>query len=160
MYANGGSDATAYRGFASLAVGSTFEVAMDTGFIDSGNSVGFVLRNGNANGSYSNYNTNARFEFLFLGGQDSYAVVDAGGYYPIGVPFTGTGLHLVFTLGTNDTYNFTVIDNATGNTDTNITGTLSGTPGSTIDSVALYNRNAGSGSLNDAFFNSLQIIGP
>jgi hypothetical protein len=83
-------------------------------------------------------------------------VVDASGYYPIGVPFTGTGLRLVFTLGANDTYNFTVIDNASGSTDANITGTLNGTPGSTIDSVALYNRNAGSGTSNDAFFNSMQ----
>ncbi len=160
MYANGSNYATAFRGFSSLTIGSTFKVDMDNGFIDSGNSDGFVLRNGNANGSYSNYNTNARFEFLFLGGGDSYAVVDAGGYNPIGVPFTGTGLHLVFTLGTNDTYTFQVIDNATGNTDTNITGTLSGAPASTIDSIALYNRNAGAGPLNDAFFNSLQIIGP
>ncbi len=161
LYANNNNFTAAYRQFAtSLPVGGAFQVAMDTGFIDPGNADGFVLRNSNANGSYTNFNTGARFEFLFLGGQNSYAVVDASGYNPVGVPFTGTGLQLVFTLGTNDTYNLAVIDNATGNTDTNITGTLSGTPGSTIDSIALYNRNAGSGSLNDAFFNSLQIIGP
>jgi uncharacterized repeat protein (TIGR03803 family) len=157
LYANTSNDATAYRGFASLTTGSVFSVSMDNGLIDSGNSVGFVLRNGNAT---TNYNANARFEFLFLGGGSSYAVVDASGYNPIGVPFTGTGLRLVFTLGTNDTYTFTVIDNATANTDTNIAGTLAGAPGSTIDSVALYNRNAGSGPANDAFFNSLQITGP
>jgi hypothetical protein len=29
-----------------------------------------------------------------------------------------------------------------------------------VDSIALFNRNAGSASDRDAFFNSLQIIGP
>jgi hypothetical protein len=30
----------------------------------------------------------------------------------------------------------------------------------TLDSLALYNRNAASGSDHDAFFNSLQILSP
>jgi hypothetical protein len=141
-------------------VGGRVKLDMRNGFIDSGNADGFVLRTGNVNGSDTDYNTGARFEFLFIGGGDSYAVVDASGYYTIGVPFTGTGLHLVFTLGTNDTYNLAVIDNASGNTDTNVTGTLNGTPGTTIDSITLYDRNAGSGTANYTFFNSLQIIGP
>ena len=46
-----------------------------------------------------------------------------------------------------------------GATNATVTGTLGGTPGSTMDNVAFYNRNAGSGPLYDAFLNSLQIIG-
>jgi hypothetical protein len=163
IYANGANFTAAYRGFNhSVPVGGTVKLDMDNGFIDTGNAVGFVLRNGNANGSYTNYNSNARFELLYIGGDssNSYKVVDSAGLYNIGVPFTGTGLHLVFTLNTADTYTLLAIDNASGNTNAVVNGTLSGTSGGTVDSIALYNRNAGLGSANDAFFNSLQIISP
>ena len=120
------------------------------------------MRNGNATNDPSAYNTNARFEFLYIGGDssNSYKVVDAAGLYNIGVPFTGTGLHLTFTLNTVDTYTLVVIDNASGATAAVVNGTLGGTAGSTLDSLALFNRNAGNTSVNDAFFNSLQVIGP
>ncbi len=163
LYAHGANFTAAYRGFSnSVPVGGTVKLDMDNGFIDAGNADGFVLRNGNANGSYTDYNTNARFEFLYIGGDssNSYKVVDAAGLYNIGVGFTGTGLHLVFTLNSADTYTLLVIDNASGNTNATVNGTLGGTSGSTIDSIALYDRNAGTGAANDAFFNSLQIIGP
>jgi hypothetical protein len=163
IYANDNNFTAAYRAFSnSLPVGGTFKVDMDNGFINTGSSDGFVLRNGNITGSYTNYNTGARFEFLYLGGDssNSYKVVDAAGLYNIGVPFTGTGLHLAFTLNTTDTYTLLVVDNTTGATNATVNGTLSGTSGSTVDSIALYNRNAGSGSSANAYFNSLQVIGP
>jgi hypothetical protein len=50
-----------------------------------------VTHTNRAAGNATNDNTNARSEFLFLGGGSSYAVVDAGGYGPINVPFTGKG---------------------------------------------------------------------
>ena len=145
-----------------MPVGGTFKIDMDTGFIDTGNSDGFVLRNGNASSSPTNYNTGARFELLYIGNDtsNSYKVVDNAGLYNIGVPFTGTGLHLVFTLNTLDTYTLLVIDNASGNTNATVNGTLGGTAGSTLDSIALYNRNPGSGPQYDCFFNSLQLISP
>jgi len=163
MYANDNNFTAAYRGFSnSVPVGGTVKLDMDNGYINTGFSDGFVLRNGNVTGSYSNYNTGVRFEFLYLGGDssNSYKVVDAAGLYNIGVPFTGTGLHLIFMLNTADTYTLLVINNANGATNATVNGTLSGATGSTLDSIALYNRNAGSGSSADAFFNSLQIIGP
>ena len=49
------------------------------------------------------------------------------------------------------------IDNASSVTNS-VTGALAGT--GALDSIALFNRNAGSTSTNDAFFNSLQITGP
>jgi hypothetical protein len=133
---------------------------MRNGYIDTGNTVGFVLRNGNVTGSYSNYNTGSRFEFFYLGGDssNSYKVVDAGGQQNIGVGFTGTGLRLTFTLTGTNTYTLLTVDNASRATNT-FSGTLGGS--NTVDSIALYNRNAGSTSTNDAFFNSLQItVGP
>jgi hypothetical protein len=158
IYANSGNYTAAYRAFASpIPTGGTFRVDVDNGYIDSGQSVGFVLRNGNASSAPGDYNVGARFEFLFLGGTASYAVVDSTGYRPLGVPWTPTGLHLVFTLNTADTYTLQTIDNASGATNT-ITGTLTGI--GSLDSLALYNRNAGSGSDHDAYFNSLQILSP
>jgi phosphatidylinositol-3-phosphatase len=163
IYANDTNFTAAYRGFsASVPVGGTLKVDMDNGFINTGFSDGFVLRNGNATNNPAAYNTAARFEFLYLGGDssNSYKVVDEAGLYNIGVPFTGTGVHLTFTLNTADTYTLLVVDNASGATNATVIGTLSGTTGSTVDSIAVYNRNAGSGSTANAFFNSLQIIAP
>ena len=77
----------------------------------------------------------------------------------LGIPFTGTGLRLVFTLTTTNTYTLRVINNASGATNT-ISGTLGGTAGSTIDSIALFNFNAGASPDHDCFFNSLKISGP
>jgi hypothetical protein len=162
VYANSDNNTAAYRGFnASLPVGGTLLISMDNGYINTGASDGFVLRNGNATGSYTNYNTAERFEFLYIGNDttNSYKVVDSGGLQNIGVPYTSTGLRLVFTLNTADTYTLLTINNATSATNT-WSGTLGGTVGSTVDSIALYNRNAGSGPNYDCFFNSLQITGP
>jgi hypothetical protein len=164
IYANNGNDATAYRAFigGSLQVGQSLLISMRNGFINSGDSVGFVLRNGDSSSNANDYTNGARllFEYIGFSSSNSYQVVDSGGAQYVGVGYTGTGLNLVFTLGTNDTYTLQVFDNATGNLDTIVNGVLGGTPGSTLDSIALYNQNAGSGGQYDAFFNSLQIIGP
>jgi hypothetical protein len=88
-----------------------------------------------------------------------YTVVDGAGAYDSGVPLTYTGMHLIFTLGTNDSYTLTIITYGGGTTNT-ISGTLGGTPSSTLDSLALFNNDNGAGSPHDVFFNSLEIIGP
>lgn len=163
IYANNNNYTAAYRPFLSpVPVGGTLRVDMDNGYISSNSAVGFVLRNGNAAASYTNYNTGSRLEFLYIGyaPTNSYQVVDAAARHAIGVPFTTTGLRLYFTLGTNDTYTLTVVDNATSATDVVLHGTLAGATNSTLDSIAVYNRNAGDGPPFDAFFNSLQINGP
>jgi hypothetical protein len=168
IYANSGSLAVAYRGPTEMSpafllplvqVGQSFLISMDNGNIDAGGSVGFVLRNGDALNGPNDYIVGARFEFLYTGfdATNSYKVLDAGGQRNIGVPFTGTGLRLVFTLNTANTYTLLTIDNATGTTNT-VTGTLSGS--GPIESLALFNSNAGTGPSHDVFFNSLQVIGP
>jgi hypothetical protein len=167
IYANSGNTATAFRTIPSIGTQSelTFLIRMDTGYIDAGGSVGFALRHGNATNSPNDYTNSARFVFEYVGGDpaNSYKVVDVGGQRNIGVPFTGTGLRLVFQLvpaqhePAPTGYSLLVIDNATGATNANISGYLGS---DSIDSIALFNHNAGSGPSHDFFFNSLQIIGP
>jgi hypothetical protein len=135
-------------------VGSTFTVDLDNGFINTGNAVGFVLRNGNASSTVADYLTGARFQFYFVGGDSTYTISDNAGAQDTGIPYTGTGLHLELTLTSTDTYTLIVTDNATGVT-TTFAGTLAGS--GTLDSLALFNSNAGSGSSFDAFFNSLEV---
>ncbi len=158
IYANSANFTAAYRAFAtgSLAVGQTFSLNMDNGLIDAGQPVGFTIRNGNATTGPANYNTGARFEFSFVGPSPTgnYKVMDAAGSRDTGVPYTGTGVRLAFTLTGADTYSLLITDNATGAT-TTITGTLAGS--GSLDSFALYNRNAGVGSLRDVFFNALRV---
>ena len=171
LYANSGNTSVAYRAIEPLATGpalsagATFQIDMDNGWINgpSGaqtNLVGFALRHGNATAGPANYNTGARLQFYFVGGANDYTVVDSGGVHNTGVSFTGTGLQLAVSLGTNDAYELTIIDNASGSTNATVSGTLAGTPGSSIDSIALFNNNAGSGPNYDLFFNSLEVIGP
>jgi len=163
MYADSNSFAVAYRAFAGgpLQVGQTFLIDMDNGFIDTNDSVGLVIRSGNASSNPSNYGVGARFEFLFLGGDpsNSYKVVDAQGMQNVGVPFTGTGLHLVFTLNTTNTYTLLTIDNASNATNI-FTGTLGGVTNSSLNSVALFNFNAGNGSNHACYFNSMSVANP
>jgi hypothetical protein len=159
IYANNGNKTAAYRTFANgpLLVGQSLLINMDNGYVDGGQTDGFVLRNGNASSSPFDYNVGARFEFLFLGGTNNYAVVDNAGLQYTSVGFTGTGLRLKFTLTGANAYSLQIIDNATSATNT-VTGTMNGS--GSLDSIAIYNRNAGAGSNADAFFNSLQIISP
>ena len=163
MYANSNNFATAYRAFANgpLQVGQMFLIDMDNGFIDTNSSVGLVMRTGTASSSPSDYEAGARFEFQFLGGDssNSYKVVDAGGLQNIGVPFTGTGLHLVFMLNTTNTYTLLAIDNASNVTNT-FAGTLGGATDGSLDSVALFNFNAGKGPDHACFFNSMAVSNP
>jgi hypothetical protein len=67
-----------------------------------------------------------------------------------------SGLHLTFTLGTNDSYTLTLLTYGTGAINT-ITGTLGGTPGGALNSIALFNNDAGATSSHNVFFNSLVV---
>jgi hypothetical protein len=160
LYANNNNLAAAYRTFSnSLPVGGTFGIHMDNGFIDTSNAVGFILRNGAASSQATDYNTGARFEFLYIGSDptNSYKVLDSAGLRNIGVPWTSTGLRLVFALtGTND-YTLQTIDYVSGATNT-FAGTLAGS--GTLDSLALFDNSAGPNSDHDVFFNLMQMGGP
>jgi alpha-amylase len=155
IYASGGNTGVAYRAFSNaLPAGATFALDLDNGFINTGNSVGFALRNGNASSSPGDLTSGARFQFYFVGGDLTYTILDNAGAQDSGIPYTGTGLHMELTLTSADTYALVVTDNATGEIAT-FEGTLASS--GTLDSVALFNSNAGTGPSFDAFFNSMEI---
>ncbi len=149
FYANSSNISEATRPFASpLTTGQTFFMRMDNGGINNGGTVGFGLRNS------SNQNV---FEFFFVGGESSYTINDASGANLTGIGFTNEGLALEFILTSPTTYQFNVTTLVNSNT-FNFSGSLMSPGGnSTIDRVRLFNFNAGGGSGNDLFFNSLQV---
>jgi hypothetical protein len=158
MYANSGNTSVAYRAFASsIPVGGTLKIDMRNGYINTGGIDGFALRHGNVTSTTTSYDAGARLQYYFVGGTNDYTVVDSSGAHTISVGFTGTGQHLFVALGTNDTYTLTVIDNASGNTNATVNGTLAGTAGSSVDSISLFDINAGSNSPYDLYFNALSI---
>ncbi len=161
IYANKGNYAAAYRSFAygPLQVDQSLSLSMDNGYIDSGRYVGFVLRSGDATDGPFDYDTGARLQFIFFGGGNDYQIYDNAGQQDSGIFFTDTGLRFVFTLTAADTYSLQVINNSSGTTNS-YNGTLSGTAGSGINSIAIFNFSAGTSPNNDCFFNSLKITGP
>jgi hypothetical protein len=158
LYANSGNTSVAYRAFASsVPIGGALKIDMRNGYIDTGGIDGFALRHGNVTAGTTNYNSGARLQYYFVGGGSYYTVVDSRGASSTGIGYTGTGQHLVFALGTNDAYTLTVIDNASGNTNATLSGTLAGTSGGSIDSISLFNINAGATTPYNLYFNSLSI---
>jgi hypothetical protein len=161
LYANtngGNNVAIAYRSFTggSLAVGQTFSIGMDNGYVDAdGGAIGFVLRNGN---DTTNKNDSERFEVFFFGGGSDYLIETNAGSPAIdtGVGYTDGGLYFRVTLTGPDAFSCTVTGLVSG-ASTNINGLLGGTPGSGIDSVALYNQWAGTNQNYDLFFNSMVV---
>jgi len=152
--------AIAYRSFTggSLGPGQTFNIGMDNGYIDAdGGTVGFILRNGN---DITNKNDGSRFELYFTGGGADYMILTNGGSAAIdtGIGYTDGGLNVSITLTGPDTFSCTITALVSG-ASTNFSGSLGGTPGSGIDSVALYNQWAGNGQNYDLFFNSMAVIG-
>ncbi|MEI6083795.1 MAG: alpha-amylase family glycosyl hydrolase [Verrucomicrobiota bacterium] len=140
LYANTAGSAVATRPFLTpLALGEQFRWRMDNGYIDAGNTVGLILRSG----------TSARLEFFFQGGSNNYYVADAAGPRDTGVGYSSQALELQFTLTGTNTYALQIA-RLENNVIANLTGTLTG---GNLDSFAIYNRNAGSGSAADAFFN-------
>jgi len=158
-YGNTGNSAVAYRAFGTgeMYNNSVFHWAMDNGFIDNGTSVGLTLRTGDADANPGNYNTGARFEFLFLGGSADYEYIDSAGVHDTGISFLDTGLQLSLRLTGSDGYSLTISNGNNTALLGTYSGTLEGTPNSSIDSFAIYNNDAGSGGAHDAFFNSFSV---
>jgi PKD repeat protein len=108
----------------------------------------------------SDYNTGSRFEFYFKGGQTDYFFYDGTGTHTTTVAYTSEALELQFTLTGTNTYSLQISRLASG-TITNLTGTLAGSAGASLDSFVVYNRNAGGGSQYDFFANSFaRLAGP
>lgn len=148
MYANSGQTASAVRPFgADLTVGSTVTFKMDNGGINGGGTVGWGLQNGSGQNL---------LEFYFIGGQAEYKINDNSGEYGTGISFTNAGLILSFTLQTATTYQL-VVTPLTGSSSTFTGSLINPAGGQVVNRLRLFNANAGSGSANDAFFNSLDV---
>jgi len=165
MYANGtGSPyAIAYRGFNSgLTTTEVFKVQFQNTDIDAGGEMGFCLRSDD-NTSFVDTsiitNAGTRFAFYFVGGQTDYYIWNGHGLTDSGIAFTSTGLSLEFYLDPADTYEM-IVKTADGSTTlaTFTSAPLAGASGAAIQTFAGFN--VGSGSSQNAFFNSLQIAPP
>ena len=176
-FANGAGnfqESVAFRGFGFNGTdwdnrldpkGGIFRISIEHGAISStdagsNNRVGFVLRNGNSDAGPGNYNTNQRFEFSFRGGDANYTIFDENSP-PVagtdtGIPFTANGVDVEITLSSGNTYILKAFDSSSPTTQlgSTITGTFQSAAGTSIDSVALYNRNAESANV---YFNNIQI---
>ncbi len=145
-----GNASVAFRAFSnSLATNTVFSIKWKLDGIsefnanpDSQRLGGFCLRNGNANASTNDYNTNFRFQFYYIGGgPDSFLFWDGNGVNLVNLGFGSNPLQVEFTLLTADTYRL-VIKNATNST---LLAEFDNNPllnSGTIDSIALFDINA------------------
>ena len=156
-YANGDgfNQFEAYRGFAGNSLtqsGDTFNVSFEHGGITQGGSVGFVLRNQNIHNTIGDYNQQSRFEFGFIGGGQHYSIFDGQGVIDTGIDYTDAGLNITFSLLSADLYQLDIFNAFDNSFVQSRNGSLMGS--GNIDSVSLYNRDAGN---DNAYFNSLSI---
>ncbi|MBU1694860.1 MAG: hypothetical protein KKC51_12975 [Verrucomicrobia bacterium] len=129
LWAHTDSAADAIRSFSNaLASGDSFSLRWDNNWINSNptGSVGFALLN-----SSDNY----RFEFMFIGGDTNYVINDSIGTHNTGIPWTGDGLDITFTLTATDTYSLNFGSWV-------ITGTLA-QAGTSISKFKVWNWRAG-----------------
>jgi len=117
--------------------GDNFAVRIDNNSIQSGGNTGFELRDANGN---------KRFAFYFVGGQANYRIDDATTARDTNLGWTGNGLTLTLTLGSNNSYSLNTGSSA-------ITGTLAS--GNDIAWIEFYNNNAGSGDASNFYFGEM-----
>ena len=152
LYANSGATTLINRSFAVggpsgnafLAAGQTFTLRIDNGFVDTGSSVGFNLLNSTGT---------SRFTFQFVGGNNAYTYNTAGTDVSTGVGFTADGLTISYTQ--NAGTGFTLAVTPFGGTTTTI---ASNVPVADIAQFQVFNANAGSGTSNNAYFNSPTVV--
>jgi len=145
LYANGTTNLSEAKRLLSgpLAVGQTFGVQMDNGFIDPGCGVGVALLNTAGQ---------TLWQFFFNGGDTFYNITGS----TTDVGWTSSGIDIEFTLTGATTYR-TRITPFGGPTRTN-TGSLEVQADSTVTVFRAWNWHAGSGSDYDFFFNNLRIV--
>ena len=164
MYSDSGSTANALRSFTggALSVGQTVNIDMSTGYSNNGSVRGFQLLTSSDLTAVANGNdpSATRFQYIFVGGQNSYQVNSEAGATAQATAhgFTDNGMHTSFTLTSPDTFTFSVTFNDNNTTET-FNGALGGNIGDTIDGIRLFDYNAGGGSQNDMFFNNLSVTG-
>ncbi len=140
-------DAT--RNFPSLTPGDSLRLHMDNGWVSSGGSVGFNLRNSSGE---------SLLEFYFAGGDSFYSLVDGSGVNSTSIGFTDQGLDIEFTLTGTEDYSIRIVPIGAESTAQTITGTLpSPSGGQDIARLRLYSFAAGTGANYDVFFNDISV---
>lgn len=179
IYANGSggvNETAAFRGFANPLGLNTFKLQWGSRGAGSttvnGGAVhgmsGFSLRTGNATNNAADWGTNARFYIYFLDGftPSTILVLDGAGS-PIsltGTSFSDLGrqnitnaLEVELTVGPDgDHYHLVVKDVVRNKTLSTLDSILGGTPGGTLDSVAMFNHEC----TGDQIYNHMQIAVP
>jgi hypothetical protein len=151
-YANSGQVANGYRGFAApLAVGETFSLEMDNGWISSGATVGFGLQNAASQNLVEVY-------YRGFDANNSYKINDVAGERNVGVPWTANGVRVLLTLTASNQFSVT-LKSAEGTNATLVGSLKSASGGQAISQLRLFNAFAGSGPEHDSFWNDLKIIG-
>jgi len=165
MFANGTEfeNASAFRSFNKpLEAGDSFSFLMEHGELvkkgdydePGGSSVGLTLRSGTLASNVDDYNKGGRFEFGIYKDKPNYQIFDGESNNDTGIPFTDGGLKVTFKLVTADTYDLEVTSLKDNKTTTLPGRKLGGSPGGTIDSFCIFDRN---GEKYDAFFNSFKV---
>ena len=138
----------------SLAIGQTFQIYLQNGFVDGG-AVGIDLRNGT---SMTAYNTGERLSLYYSGG---WHIFD-NHQNPNLLSYDTGGFRVDFTLTGANAYRLTMSNlnplAALGNISITVTGTLAGTSNSGIDSVTLYSQQNKADAYHNMYFNSIAII--
>ncbi len=155
-FANSGNEArmAAFRNFdQTLKPGDRFQVDIQHGNIQTGFSMGFTLRSGTNNLNADDYNSDSRFEFLFIGGNTNYSIIGAS-TTDTGVGFTTSGIRVQVTLVDLNTVDV-VLTTLPSGTPVTISGiSLGGTANTELESLALYNRYT---NLANVYFNNLSV---
>ncbi|MEQ8822180.1 MAG: glycoside hydrolase family 66 protein [Sumerlaeia bacterium] len=139
----------ASRSFTPLDTGQSLRLHMDNGYMNTGGSAGFGLRNASGENL---------FEFYFRGGEGQYFVQDSLGERMTALPFTTAGLDIEFTLTAPTAYSLRVVPFGEESATITLTGSLAPVSGSLdIETLRLFNFNAGTGAAYDVFFNDVSI---
>jgi len=144
LWANSGGLSEAVRPFAdNLRAGDVLTIHYENNWIDNGSTVGIGLKNALGENL---------FEFLFIGGGNTYLINDAETGRDTGIPWTGLGLTMTFELLTPTTYRFT----AGGQ---EITGTLAPSSEALIRRFRAWNQSAGPGWERNVYVAGITING-
>ncbi|MFK8008251.1 MAG: T9SS type A sorting domain-containing protein [Saprospiraceae bacterium] len=150
IYSNSGNLAESIRNFlASPDAADIITVNMDNGNIDNGGSVGVGLRNASGENL---------LEVFFEGGSSNYIVNDASGQNDSGLGYSNTGISIEITMSTATTYSAKLTNLSSMATQTVIGNLINPAGGQVITQFRIFNFNAGSGSISDQFFNSLEHV--
>jgi hypothetical protein len=141
LWANNGGRAAVTRSFATpMKAGDAFRVEFDNNSITNGSEVGMELRDSTGV---------VRFRFFFVGGENTYRVIDSRGNRSTNIAWTNTGLQLSLTLGEDSAFVFSTDSSE-------FSGTLA--EGGPISWVEFFNNNAGEGPDFDVFIGTMSHI--